>query len=89
LIGKITINRLILKTMATKNLEKLTRRSGYEPVQELTFETVENDSNILKAQVLKGGKTHQLFVLAVPEDNIEDYNDEEFRPVFVEESEIA
>lgn len=74
--------------MESKRL-KLTSQLKCGPPEELIFETVETNSHILRAQILRDGKAHSLYVLAIPEDSIEDFKEEEFTDNVVAEPEMA
>jgi hypothetical protein len=75
--------------METKSLEKLARQLRHGPTEELTFETVATDANILKAQIVRDGKARSVYVLAVPEDSIDDFIEEDFANALVTEPEMA
>lgn len=60
--------------MASKHHEKVARGLHTNLSDELTFETTENDEYTLRAQTSKDGKSQHMYVLAIPEDFIEDDN---------------
>ena len=45
---------------------------------EITFQSVESDSNVLKAQIMKDGKKHAVYLLAIPEDNFDSFREEDY-----------
>jgi len=62
-----------MKKMKASDLSQV---NGRTPDNIVTFETVQGDENVLKAQVFRDGRKHKLLMLVVPEDNISDIQDD-------------
>jgi len=61
-----------------KKMSEIFQRARVTSGPEITFKTIDNDSNILKAQINRQGKNHTLYILAVPEESIDDFDESEF-----------
>lgn len=52
--------------------------SGNGTTAEIKFSTIATDFNILKAQVNKPGKARSLYILTIPDESIDDFDENEF-----------
>ena len=75
--------------MATKHVTDAIRKARTGPPGELIFQPTETEANVLKAQIMNSGKSRFIYILAVPEDEIDDFNEEEFREMDVAAYNIA
>jgi hypothetical protein len=41
---------------------------------EITFHSVNSDTNLVKGEYIKDGQTHTVYILAVPENNLKNYS---------------
>ena len=60
-----------MKKLTSDHLTQFTSKKTDESV---TFEQTDENSNIIKAQVYRDGRKHELLILAVPED-VADHED--------------
>jgi len=69
--------------MKKTQIAELGHMVNKEPSDEITFQNIESDSNIFKAQVTKDGKKHAVYLLTIPEDNFDSFRETQFIQVDV------